>query len=139
MAKPHKGNNVPSPILPANQKLAFSFEYYDNNSTRYCMSKWSESQIREAILRLQNISTKSFNDLTRERGVYHFGEVDWSKTNEKGGFPDWRVNRLPAFHFALLNVNHQLARVFGAYSSGVFYIVWFDLNHQIWPSFLKHT
>lgn len=139
MAKHRKGNDVPSPVFPANQKLTFSFEYYDNWSTRYCVSKWSESQIRETILRLQNICTKSFNDLTRERSVYHFNEVDWAQTTEKSGFPDPRVKQLPAFHFALLNVNQQLARVFGAYSSGVFYIVWFDLNHQIWPSVRKHT
>lgn len=49
------------------------------------------------------------------------------------------MNLLEPFHFALLGVNGQLTRVFGAYSSGTFYIVWFDLDHMIWPSELKHT
>jgi hypothetical protein len=139
MAGHHRENNVPSPVLPSNQKLTFSFEYYDKCSTRYCVSKWTETQIRDTILRLQEVCTKTFNDLRIQRGVYHFNEVDWSQTTEKNGFPNSRVNELPAFHFALLNVNRQLARVFGAYSTGVFYIVWFDLNHEIWPSLLQHT
>lgn len=75
----------------------------------------------------------------KERATYHFGEVDWKKTIKKDGFPNPAVNQLQAFHFALLGVNGQLTRVFGAYSSGIFYVVWFDLNHEIWPVELRNT
>ena len=138
MGNKHNKNVLPS-SLPANEKLRFSFEYYDKTSNNYCLSSWKEKQIRDALLRLQDICTKSFNDLTRERKVYHFAEVIWGKTIKKLGFPDNRVNQLSAFHFALLGVNGQKARVYGAYSMGTFYIVWFDLNHEIWPVELKHT
>lgn len=138
MAPKHNGS-VPTPDLSSTQKIKFSFEYYDTASTKYCMSCWNQAQVRGALMRLQNICTKSFNDLNRERKVYHFGEVDWSQTIEKDGFPDSRVNCLPPFHFALLGVNSQLTRVYGAYSSGTFYVVWFDLNHEIWPTPLRHT
>lgn len=138
MAKKHKGEqNTTS--LPSNEKLRFSFEYYDRTSNNYCLSSWGQSQIRNTLFRLQDVCTKSFNDLTRERKVYHFGEVVWEKTTKKTGFPDSKVNQLPAFHFALLGINNQKARVYGAYSAGTFYIVWFDLNHEIWPVELKNT
>lgn len=130
---------IPSPQLPNNEKLKFSFEYYDVVSDKYCLSKWNQSQIRSAILRLQEICTKSFNRLRQERRVYHFGEVDWSQTIEKQGFPNTTINSLSPFHFALLGVNGQMTRVYGAYSSGIFYIVWFDLDHKIWPTPLKNT
>ena len=139
-SKHNKGNTViPTPILPENQKIKFSFEYYDNAATKYCLSSWSEEQIRNALLRLQEICKKSFNELNRERRVYHFGQVLWEHTVEKQGFPNPEINELSPFHFALLGVNGQLTRVFGAYSLGTFYIVWFDLNHEIWPTELKHT
>jgi len=131
--------SVPSAILPSTGKLNFSFEYYDKTSDKYCISCWTKEQIRTAFARLQEICTKSFNQLSKEGRVYHFSEVDWTKTIEKSGFHDSRVNDLQAFHFALLNVNGQKARVYGAYSSGTFYIVWFDLNHEIWSSPLKRT
>jgi hypothetical protein len=125
--------------LPTNEKIRFSFEYYDKSSSDYCLSCWGQKQVRSALLRLQEVCTKSFNDLSRERKVYHFNEVNWEKTTKKTGFPDSRVNQLQAFHFALLGINNQKARVYGAYSAGTFYIVWFDLNHEIWPVELKHT
>lgn len=130
---------VQKSALSSKEKLRFSFEYYDRHSTKYCMSSWTCDQIRKALLRLKEISAKSFFDLRRERRVYHFTEVIWEKTIKKQGFPEANVNKLPAFHFSLLSVNDQLTRVYGAYSSGIFYIVWFDLNHEIWPSPLKHT
>lgn len=136
-SKHYKG--IPQPSLPANEKIRFSFEYYDKTSSDFCLSSWTQTQIRKALLRLQDICTRSFNDLTRERYVYHFGEVIWGETIKKSGFPDSRVNQLPAFHLALLGVNGQKTRVYGAFSTGTFYVVWFDLNHDIWPVKLKHT
>ncbi|KKT42649.1 MAG: hypothetical protein UW64_C0016G0011 [Microgenomates group bacterium GW2011_GWC1_44_37] len=139
MAKGNRNVRIPTPKLPEHEKLRFSFEYYDKESEDYCLSNWNQKQIRDTLLRLQDINTKTFNDLNRERSTYHFGEVMWEKTIKKAGFPCKALNDLSAFHFALLGVNGQLARVYGAYSTGTFYVVWFDLNHQIWPVELKHT
>lgn len=122
-----------------NDKLSFSFEYYDAGHEEYCLSAWNKEQILKTLGRLKDISTKTFNEMQRDRRVYHFGEVFWEKTIHKTGFDNPSVNRLPAFHFALLGVNGQLARVYGAYSQGVFYIVWFDLTHKIWPTPLRNT
>ena len=131
---------IPEPTLPKNKPIVFSFEYYDTTNDKYCLSSWAPEQIKKALKRLKEINTKSFNELLHQGSrVYHFGEVIWEKTVKKVGFPDSRVSKFSAFHFALLGVNQQRARVYGAYNEGVFYIVWFDLNHEIWPTFLKHT
>jgi hypothetical protein len=134
MAAPSK----PSPS--ATEKIKFSFEYYDLDSKPdYCLSSCVGAGVKMALSRLKDINTKSFNELMSQRRVYHFGEVDWSQTIEKKGFPDPRVNQMSAFHFSLLSVDGQLTRVFGGYYNATFYIVWFDIKHQIWPSLLKHT
>jgi hypothetical protein len=89
--------------------------------------------------RLKEINGKTFNELIQQQTVYHFKPVPWEKTTKPKGFENKALEALEPYHFALLGVNGQLARVFGAYSSGIFYVVWFDLEHKIWPSVLRHT
>ncbi len=122
-------------------KIKFSFEYYDTRSDKYCISCWGKERIKKSLERLRDINTKSFLDLSngRNREVYHFAQVIWEKTIQKNGFPDLRVKNMAPFHFALLGVNEQKARVYGVYSSGTFYFIWFDLIYTIWPIKLKNT
>ena len=135
MAK-HK---IPEPKSAPSSKIKFSFEFYDTTSVSYCISKWGQDKIAKSLDRLKDINQKTFNELMRDKAVYHFSQVDWKQTTHKNGFSDDRINSLEPFHFALLGVNGQKARVFGAYADNVFYVVWFDLEHQIWPSFKKNT
>lgn len=142
MAKKHKnGPRFPLTELPENRKITFSFEYYDTSCDNYCISnqKWNRQQIKRTLYCLSDVSSKSFNQLRREKREYHFNEVDWKSTIKKSGFPSPTVNQMSPFHFSLIGVNGQLARVYGSYYQGIFYIVWFDLEHEIWPVELKHT
>ena len=120
------------------KKIRFSFEFYDVGHSKYCFSNWSEKQILLTLKRLKDITTKSLLELKSQHS-YRFHEVYWNKTIHKTGFNNSSVNELPPFQFALIGVNGQLARVFGAYAEGVFYLVWFDLEHKIWPSPLRNT
>ena len=129
--------SVPAPT--SDQKLTFSFEYYDTSRNDYCLSDWPKEKIKETLSRLKDINTKSFNELRKQGRVYHFDEVLWDRTIHPSGFPDNRAKNLQAFHFSLIGVNGQLARVYGAFSSGVFYIIWFDFKHKIWPTPLRNT
>ena len=129
-----------TPSLPSDEGLRFSFQYYDTRQQDYCISSWSEEQILKALGRLKDISSKSFDQLKQGGRVYSFGSVNWARTIKPNGFPDAKANNVgEPFHFALIGVNNQLARVFGAYQKGVFYIVWFDINHDILPTPLKYT
>jgi len=124
-------------IIMTDEKIKFSFEFYDC-SGKYCLSTWDEDQVRRSLGILKDINTKSFNELVNQRSTYHFYQTDWSKCTERG-FPDKRVSTLPSFHFSLVGVNNKKARVYGAYQAGIFYIVWFDLEHIIWPTEKRNT
>lgn len=130
--------SIPDPAekLKSVGKIKFSFEYYDLKRPEYCLSGWTNDQIKDSLARLKEINEKTHNELHQQRSVYHFHEVDWDKTKEKSGFPMILEN---PYQFALLGVNGQLARVFGSYVGGVFYIVWFDLTHCVSPSKMKNT
>ena len=141
MAKNNNLERIEQSIQESESKnISFSFEFYDiSDENKYCLSQWNKEQISLALLRLRDINKKTYNEISRDSKVYHFYPVDWNKTTKKQGFSDVKLKNLSAFHFSLLGINNQKARVFGAYSQNIFYIVWFDLNHEIWPSFKKHT
>lgn len=127
------------------QNLTFSFQYYDDSDSssggkrKYCLSSWSEPDISLTLTRLKEVSCQTLHEIKSSSSVYHFHEVYWHKTTERSGFPNRKVMELPAFQFAVLGVNKQKARVYGALSRNVFYVVWFDYHHEISPSFKKGT
>lgn len=141
MPKKHNYGIIRDSINRSEAKnIAFSFEFYDTScENKYCLSKWEKDQVALALARLKDINNKTYNEISKDAKGYHFNQVDWDKTNKKEGFPDVRLKNLPPFHFSLVGINNQKARVFGAYSENVFYIVWFDFNHEIWPSYKKYT
>ena len=124
---------VPEPSF-GNEKLSISFEYYDISSQKYCLSNLEKEQVKEALIRLKEINGKTYNELHGQREFFHFHQVTWANTKEKNGFPKCEVCNYEPFQFALKNVNDWKVRVFGGIHKGVFYIVWFDLEHKIDPS-----
>ena len=140
MGQKHK-NNEYKELEKASQlpidHLKFSFEFYANEK-EYCLSQWPKNEISLTLKRLQDICSKTFNELINGRCTYHFYPVDWSKTIKKE-FPNAKINKIEPFHFSLIGVNCQKARVYGAYADSIFYIVWFDFDHKIWPTFKKNT
>lgn len=135
----YKNQEIPTPQLPDDKTLKFSFEFYDISCDEYCLSKWGQEKVLKTLGGLKDINSKSFLQLKKEQSTYHFYPVYWEQTKKKDGFPDERIKNLAPYHFALVGVNNQLARVYGAISQGTFYIVWFDLNHAIWSVAKKHT
>jgi len=126
--------DIPEPKI--DQKITFSFEFYDI-VCKYCISQWGQNKTLETLKRLREINRKTVKELFHDKRVYHFHPVDWSETIEKKGFPEENANKLEAYQFSLLGINNQKAGVYGAVSRNIFYIVWFDLEHAIWPTFKK--
>lgn len=135
-------------VSESDQKLAslnisFSFEYYDTSAeSLFCLSDWGKESIKHTLGRLRDICQKTLYEMQQQRKVYHFTPTDWSKSKMyPKGFPEHigALNNLDPFHFAVLGLNQQKARVFGAVSGSTFYIVWFDYDHDVLPYKLKHT
>ena len=129
---PPKRSDQSSAILT---KLAFSFEFYD--SKEYCLSEWEKEKIRLALVRLGEINSKTLGEIMQQRKTLHFYETDWAKTIKKNGFS--RDVPGEPYHFGLPGLNGQKARVYGSVSGSIFYVVWFDFDHEIWPTFKRHT
>jgi|SRR6185436_8144090 len=138
MSSKNNKKTIPVPELPKDETLKFSFRCYDE-SGRYCLSKWEKSDVLTVLKRLKDLNTKTYNELQRNRSVYHFHAVNWEITTEKKGYSDVFLKNKEPFQIALVGINNQKARLYGAFERNTFYIVWFDFDHTITPSTLKHT
>ena len=137
MAQKNKDLKIPAPPQTP-QKLAFSFQFYDDrDESKYCLSAWEQTEIKMALKRLKEISALNHNEMQQRSRVLHFHAVDWSQASETK-FPNGAPSK-EAYQFSLQGINGQKARVFGAYYQGVFHIVWFDREHSVWPTELKNT
>lgn len=137
--KRHKDRVKKADIDWGSRKLNFSFGFYEETHKEYTLQSWSKEQILMTILRFKQICSKTLNEMKQGRRTLHFHEVFWESTIEKKGFTNPTANLYHAFQFALLGVSEKGARVYGFLDTGTFYIVWFDLDHKIWPTFPKYT
>lgn len=136
------GKRKPAQTAPVEVKnLTFSFQYYDTDKgNEFCLADWDKEDIRFTLARLKEICSKTIQEIMRGAGTYHFYETNWGKSPIfPNGFSARALNDLPPFHFSIVGLNHNKARVFGALSGLTFYIVWFDFEHEIIPSALKNT
>lgn len=115
-------------------EIVFSFRYYDTNSEndKWCMSCWNKNEIKTALKQLKEINQ---NKRTTLKGrAWHFHPVIWKETIYPKGFTNSLLGEMEAWQIALPSVKQSLTRVFGVVAKNIFYIVWFDLNHDIWLS-----
>jgi hypothetical protein len=113
--------------------VVFSFRYYDTTKeSKWCMSCWDNKYIKPALAAFKEINN---NKRTTLKGhSWHFHPVDWKSTIYKNGFSDTLLKNMEAWQVALPSVNTTLTRIFGVVQNNIFYIVWFDLNHEICPT-----
>jgi hypothetical protein len=135
MAQKSKNKNNNRIPATSDVPISFSFRFYDGADRKYCISQWEKEKIALSLTRLKQINEKTYNEMAKDGVTMHFHQVDWAKTKKPKGFPNGAKEVGNPFQFELLGINSGKARVYGALNSAVFHIVWFDFNHEIWPTF----
>ena len=114
-------------------KIRVSFEYYDDGNP-YCLSLYNAEQIRSFLACLRKLTERSWQQLVdgsskdpaMKTGL---NSTPYSKTDLKN--PDIWPSRISP-DVQLLGVRAtQRRRVFGVRIVDVFYILWFDENHEV--------
>jgi hypothetical protein len=126
-------------------KPTFAFDYLSLTGGKYCFD--SNKLVKEDYLGLlkglRKVSDTSYQTLHDTRG-YRFHKVDFNDprvtikriqfkkilTNKPEELRDEELPNLWQFDIQYV----QEARVCGFLYKGVFYLVWFDRNHEIYPS-----
>ena len=120
------------------KEIVFSFRYYDTDCSDWCISEWEKEQIKTALTQLKEINQKKITELCRGK-PWHSHPVEWKKTIYRDGFPNKSLREMESWQIALPSVKKTCTRFFGVIEKNIFHIVWFDLNHKIWPTKLKNT
>ena len=124
-------NTLDARIPYRDRNPIFSFSYYDEKHRHY--SARSVATCNDFCLLFKHLrmySTMTWGQI--EAGKHHAHEVEWSKSKQPTGFSGSLAipKTYPPYQF----VAYGKARIVGFHKNKVFYIVWFDVNHQIFPS-----
>lgn len=125
-------------------KPVFAFDYLSLNSTELCFNS-NKLEVRDYIgflEGLKKVSATSYNDL-KINPVYRFHEIDFD--DKKVSISRKEFKAILSYKESLLSDDElptlyqldlqyvQAARICGFLYKGVFYLVWYDRFHKIYP------
>lgn len=121
-------NNIPEHIL-------FSFKYTDILHPKFCIVNKKAKYFRKVIEIFKDISSYPCIELIANRsGSLRFNYINWERTSEKEGFShlNEQLRDCPAFEFSVSA--NEYGRIHGFLTSGIFNIVWFDPDHNLFTN-----
>jgi len=142
MAKLNKGGpvrgsvNLPS-IHEVNESLlSFSFKYLDLQNDKFDLPDTTVKAGYLAALfdRLKHISTMKCAEFRETGKALRSHAIEWSKTSEPEGYshlPE-QLRECEPWQFSL--ARDELGRIHGILLDRIFYAVWIDHDHKLYPS-----
>jgi hypothetical protein len=126
-----KSGIKPTQLIPVG--ISFSFKYYqDGHEWFHCREKGA-SYLLTLLDRLKSLSGLSVRELlTNRSSALRCHPIDWDGTSEAGfGLPNEEQLVDTPYQFSLSANEH--GRVHGFFIDEVFYIVWLDPDHLLYP------
>ena len=131
---PKTSKIVASPVY--NQNLSFSFKYVDTGSSVFTLKNQQMRYIFLIIERLKEFSAISKNTLISNRNdkSTRFHPINWKDTAYPKGFSikETELWQEKSYQFSL---GKSKGRIAGFLIDSVFYIVWVDPKHKIYPMY----
>lgn len=115
------------------QGISFSFKYYQDRHEKFSCSQKLVNYWLTLIDRLKALSALSTQELLVNRSSsLRFHPIKWEDTSENGfGLKDEEQLVDTPYQFSLSSNEH--GRIHGFLINEVFYIVWLDPDHQLYP------
>lgn len=135
--KPKAGKSSTSRINPTEltpKGISFSFKYYQQNHEKYSCSSKEAVYWLTLLGRLKALSGWSAKEFSTNRNAaLRCHPISWETTTENGfGLPNEEQLVDTPYQFSLSSNEH--GRVHGFMIDEVFYIVWLDPNHLLYPA-----
>lgn len=125
---------IPPPRVPKSKNIQFSFMFYDPNHDTSKKTTFVKKYPKIFVAKL-----KELEDWTVEKFVhfrdknYHIHSIDWKDTSVKyTGFNLASEYDECAWQFSISGSN-KYGRVTGFLIANVFYVVWLDPEHKVYP------
>lgn len=121
-----------TPLAPI-QELSFSYKFLQTNVDKFSFRSRDSSYLVAFLERLRDLSGLTALDLkTNRSNSVRCHPIDWADTSENGfGIPNEDQLVDTPYQFSLSANKH--GRVHGFFIEDVFYIVWLDPDHQLYP------
>jgi hypothetical protein len=138
--KLERKGSAQSEARTSSERMSFSFQYYAPPGDDWCLSSLDDAaSFKRALFSLKEISNRTLKEISANSKYWRFHPVDFAQTSMRQGFGIRALEHAEAYQFSLIGVNSQQCRVVGVYEGSVFYIVWVDVAHQLYPTEKKNT
>lgn len=116
------------------QTLTFSFKYLELNSTKFHFDGCEITHFVKAFERLQNVSARTKGEMIQDRSdALRSHEIKWNETTEPNGFAHLNEQLKSCTPWQFSISSNKYGRVHGFWIDSVFFIVWFDFLHKLYP------
>ena len=132
-------------IRPGNNPIVFSFKHFDQSppwASRHCTGKerniCKSGNFHEIAKKISNYETMTWNDIDRNPKRDHAVDIIDLTSEARKRFEDQLPNFIDEESLYRLRFN-SIQRLWGIRRGDIFYIVWWDPQHEACPSKLKGT
>ena len=131
-----ESGSIPSPNLPVKQDTVFSFKYLDIKSKKFSFREKKAIYYSTVIERLRDVNSMTPNEIQNPTNpkTLRCHSIDWAGTSCPTGFSSCLNEQLCSntpYQFSISKSEH--GRVIGFMVDNIFYIVWFDPDHALYP------
>jgi hypothetical protein len=130
---PNSLSRIKATKLSQPQGISFSFKYLDLDRPKFNSNGKDGGYWQTLMARLKDLSALTALELLRNRHrSLRCHPIDWKDTSEEGfGIPNEEQLVDTPYQFSLSSNEH--GRVHGFFIDEVFYVVWLDPNHLLYP------
>jgi len=111
----------------------FSFKYLDIHKAKFSISTRGGQYFVKIMERLKNICTWKVQEILSNRSTaLRAHSIQWNATSEPNGFShlNEQLQQITPYQFEVSANAH--GRVHGFFITNIFFIVWFDPEHQLY-------
>ena|ERR1700682_5180628 len=123
------------PLKPERSNLAFSFKHLVTDHVKFPLEACREEFWRELAVRLREYSNGTVEDFKDMNNDVHRHTIHFPNSSEPDGFnldPSFDLDLEQHWQFGVGAPQHGW-RVHGILVRDLFYIVWVDPDHQLYP------
>lgn len=130
---PENGLGPIKKIAPHEGRITFSFTLFDGVDAEVCAEQFPDGYTRKLIERMQAVSQMTSAEFRSAGTSLRAHTHHWPKTSRPAGFErlNDQLRDYPGWQFCLSANEH--GRVHGIMIGDVFYVIWLDLNHRLYP------
>ncbi len=127
-------NLKPTELSQLQKGIAFSYKYLQEEHPKFSIRQRDIQYLIALLSRLKDLSSLSVQELKGNSSkTLRCHPIDWKDTSENSfGIPNEEQLVDGPYQFSLSANKH--GRVHGFFIEQVFYIVWLDPEHQLYPS-----